>query len=395
MRALAGQPASDRVGAPIHSPVTIPTLFLPRTLFGAGAVSSLASELNALGVRRPLLVTDRGVVAAGIAAKTVTACGEAASVVMFDNVTENPLFSDVDSGAAIYAREECDGVVALGGGSVLDTAKLIALLANNGGSVADYAGVPNAVHVAGAPLIAIPTTAGTGSEASPSSGIHPDAVTASVGMNSRHLVPTVAILDPDLTRSLPPRLTAATGIDALSHCIEGYLSTKSVPLGKAIALDGIARVAGYLRRAVADGNDTAARAEMMMAAYAGGVSIGMGLGPAHAVALSCSDQGFHHGTLSGIGLVATLDLTAESVPKQIAEISHAFGLDGSMTLSQGVAALMRELSLPATLAELGYRAADLATLAYSAHISHFNLFAPVRPTSSDYTAMLEASLKAR
>jgi 4-hydroxybutyrate dehydrogenase len=106
MSALAGQPASVGVGAPIRSPVTVPTLFLPRTLFGAGAVSSLASELDALGVRRPLLVTDRGVVAAGIAAKTVTACGEAASVVMFDNVTENPLFNDVDSGAAIYAREE-------------------------------------------------------------------------------------------------------------------------------------------------------------------------------------------------------------------------------------------------------------------------------------------------
>ncbi|NMM04102.1 iron-containing alcohol dehydrogenase [Paraburkholderia sp. RP-4-7] len=371
----------------------MPTLFLPRTLFGANAVSSLASELDALGVRRPLLVTDRGVVAAGLAAKTVAACGEAGSVVIFDNVTENPLFADVDNGAAVYSREGCDGVVALGGGSVLDTAKLIALLATNVGSVADYAGVPNAVHVAGAPLIAVPTTAGTGSEASPSSGIHPDAFTASVGMNSRYLVPAVAILDPELTLSLPPRLTAATGIDALSHCIEGYLSTKSVPLGKAIALDGIARVAAYLRRAVTNGDDMAARAEMMMAAYAGGVSIGMGLGPAHAVALSCSDQGFHHGILSGIGLVATLDFTAESRPEQIAEISYAFGLDGSMSLSQGVAALMRELGLPATLAELGYQSTDMATLAYAAHLSHFNLFAPVRPTSSDYAAMLGASLK--
>ncbi|WP_254073830.1 iron-containing alcohol dehydrogenase [Burkholderia sp. S171] len=392
MSPSAGQPAPNGADAPTRVAMPVPALCLPRTLFAPNAVASLANELAALRVRRPLLVTDRGVVAAGLAEKILAACGKELSVVIFDHVTENPLFADVDSGAALYARESCDGVVALGGGSVLDTAKLIALLATNAGSVADYAGVPNVAHVAGAPLIAIPTTAGTGSEASPSSGIHPDAATASVGMNSRHLVPSVAILDPDLTRSLPRRLTAATGIDALSHCIEGYLSTKSVPLGKTIALDGIARVGGYLRRAVVSGDDDA-RGEMMMAAYAGGVSIGMGLGPAHAIALSCSDQGFHHGTLSGIGLVATLDFTAESRPEQILEIGNALGLDASMSLARGVAALMRELGLPATLAELGYSANDLPTLAHAAHVSHFNIFAPARPARADYAAMLETSLK--
>ncbi len=393
MSTVAGQPASVGADVPVGSPADIQALFLPRTLFGSHAVPSLAAELGAIGVRRPLLVTDRGVVAAGLAKKTARACGEGVSVVMFDNVTENPLFADVDSGAAVYARERCDGVIALGGGSVIDTAKLIALLATNAGSVADYVSSPNAAHVAGAPLIVIPTTAGTGSEASPSAGIHPDATTASVGMHSRHLVPRVAILDPELTLSLPRRLTAATGIDALSHCIEGYLSTISVPLGKAIALDGIKRVAGYLRRAVNDGSDIAARGEMMLAAYAGGVSIGMGLGPAHAIALSCSDQGFHHGTLSGIGLVATLDFTAKYSPAPIAEISAAFGLDASMSLSQGIAALMRELDLPATLRELGYRVTDEAKLAHSAHVSFFNQFAPVHPSLSDYAAMLEVSLK--
>lgn len=375
----------------LRNPAPVATLSVPRTLFGANAIASLHGELAALGVARPLLVTDRGVVRAELAARALAACG--AEVVMFDGVTENPLFADVDAGAALYARERCDGVVALGGGSVIDTAKLIALLATNAGSVADYMRVPGVAHVAGAPLIAIPTTAGTGSEASASAGIHPDAVTASVGMTSRYLVPSVAILDPDLTLSLPARLTAATGIDALSHCIEGYLSTQSVPFGKAIALDGIARVAGSLRRAVSDGSDADSRAVMLMAAYAGGVSIGMGLGPAHAIALSCSDQGFHHGTLSGIGLVATLDFTAEHAPSQVAQISEAFGLSRATPLSQGVAALMRELGLPATLAELGYVPADLRALAHAAHTSHFNLHAPVRPSASDYLAMLEMSLK--
>ncbi len=367
-------------------------LNLPRVLFAAGSLSLLAGELEALGIHKPLLVTDQGLVAAGLAAKAIAACGIAASPAIFDNVTENPLFSDVDKGAAWYARQECDGVVALGGGSVIDTAKMIALLGTNPGSVANYAGVRDAPHGPSAPLIVIPTTAGTGSEASPSAGIHPDAATPSVGMGSRHLVPKLAILDPDLTRSLPPRLTAATGIDALSHCIEGFLSRKDVPLGKSIAQDGIARVARYLRRAAIDRDDAEARGEMMLAAFAGGVAIGMGLGPAHAIAIVCSDQGFHHGILSGIGLVATLDATSARVPERAAEVASALGLDRTQSLGQAVASLMRELGLPATLAELNYVPRDLQALANAAHQSHFNLFAPFHPTASDYADMLAASL---
>lgn len=367
-------------------------LHLPRTLYMDGALSALPGELSALGVKRPLLVTDRGVVAAGIAARAVIAYGSAGEVSVFDAVTENPLFADVDDGVAFYRQERCDGVVALGGGSVIDTAKLIALLATNPGSAADYVGVPNVPHRAAAPLVAIPTTAGTGSEASPSAAVHRDATTAAVGMNSRHLVPAVAILDPQLTRSLPRSLTAATGIDALSHCIEGYLSKKAVPLGDAIALDGIAHVARHLRRAVADGNDAPARAAMLLAAYAGGVSIGMGLGPAHAVALSCSDQGFPHGILSGIGLVAMLDAAQHHAPERVDAVSVAFGLTTGVTLSAGIATLMRELGLPATLAELGYVATDVDALAESAHASHFNLFAPWHPSASEYAAMFRRSL---
>jgi alcohol dehydrogenase class IV len=367
-------------------------LILPRVLFAAGALSVLAAELESMGIRRPLLVTDQGLVAAGLAAQAVAACGQAAAPAVFDSVTENPLFADVDRGAAWYAREHCDGVVALGGGSVIDTAKMIALLATNPGSVADYAGVRNVAHGPAAPLIVIPTTAGTGSEASPSAGIHPDAVTASVGMGSRHLVPKLAILDPDLTRSLPTRLVAATGVDALSHCIEGFLSKKDIPLGKSIALDGIARVARHLRRAVADRDDAQARGEMMLAAFAGGAAIGMGLGPAHAVAIACSDQGFHHGVLSGIGLVATLDATCAQVPEQAGDIAAALGLQRTGSLAQAVASLMRELGLPATLAELNYVPRDVQALAQAAHQSYFNLFAPHHPTASDYAAMLAASL---
>ena len=377
---------------PQPSPAAISALTLPRTLFAAGAVKGLSAELAGLGVRRPLVVTDRGLVAVGVASRVAAACGETATAVLFDNVTENPLYADVHAGVALYAAAGCDGVIAVGGGSVIDTAKMIALLATNPGSVADYAGKPNVPHGPTAPLVVIPTTAGTGSEASPSAGIHPDAVTASVGMNSRHLVPRLAVLDPELTVSLPRRLTAATGIDALSHCIEGYLSNRDQPLGKSIALDGIRRVARHLRRAVANGSDLEARGEMMLAAFAGGVSIGMGLGPAHAIAITCSDQGFHHGVLSGIGLVATLEATAEHVPDRMAPVSEAFGLPAFGSLAAGVADLMRELGLPARLSELGYVAKDVSAMASAAERSHFNLSAPFRPTAANYHSFLTQSL---
>jgi 4-hydroxybutyrate dehydrogenase len=379
--------------APRAGPAPVASLTLPRTLFAAGAIRNLAAELDVLGVRRPLVVTDKGVVMAGLAAKAVLACGDAVEAVLFDGVTENPLFSDVDAGAASYATHRCDGVIAVGGGSVIDTAKMIALLASNPGSAASYVGVPNARHGPAAPLVVVPTTAGTGSEASPSAGIHPDAVTSSLGMNSRHLVPKLAVLDPEFTVSLPRRLTAATGIDALGHCIEGYLSHRDQPLGKSIALDGLRRVVRHLPRVVADGSDVDARGEMMLAAFAGGIAIGMGLGPAHAIAITCSDQGFHHGVLSGIGLVATLDATAEHAPARVAAVREAFGLPAAASLSQGVATLMRELGLPASLAELGYAAKDMQAMAGAAERSHFNLSAPFRPSAAQYAAFMTRSLE--
>jgi 4-hydroxybutyrate dehydrogenase len=363
-------------------------LHLPRTLFGAGSLASLADELGAVGVRRPMLVTDKGLVKAGVVEKLIAACRRTVALSDFDSVTENPIFSDVDSGARQYARDACDGVIALGGGSVIDTAKFIALLATNAGVAADFAGVPGVKHGPIAPLIVIPTTAGTGSEASPSAGVHPNAHTATLGMSSRHLVPKVAILDPDLTATLPQRLTAATGIDALSHCIEGYLSQRDLPLGKSMALDGITRVARSLRNATAH-SDPAARADMMLAAYAGGASIGMGLGPAHAVAITCSDQGFHHGILSGIGMVATLDATAAHVPGRVAELAAALGAKGP--LRDAIASLMNDLGLPTTLAGLGYVVTDPNALGKAAHRSHFNASAPFHPSADEYASMIAAS----
>lgn len=370
----------------------ITALHLPRTLFAAGSLSALPAELDALGVRRPLLVTDRGLLAAGLADRVVAAIGHHAAAILFAEVTENPVFADADRGAELYARERCDGVVALGGGSVIDTAKCIALLSANPGNIADYALDPGALIAAAAPLVAIPTTAGTGSEADMHAGIHPDSASESVGVMSAHLLPRVAILDPELTVSLPPRLTAATGIDALTHCMEGYLSRNDAPFVKTIALEGAGRVMRNIRRAVADGSDLAARAEMMLAAYAGGVAISLGLGPAHAIALTCSDQGFQHGMLSGIGAVAALDGMAACQPERAMALADVMDVPRAASLGEAVAALMRELGLPATLGELGYVGRDPAALARAAHASFCNASAFHHPSESDYRSMIEGSL---
>ena len=371
----------------------IQTLQLPRTLFGAGALSALPEQMSLVHMQRPLLVTDQGLVRIGLVAKLVAAIGNAAPVAVFDGVNENPIFANVDDAGALYKREGCDGVIALGGGSPIDTSKAVAMLANNPGSIADYAGVPDAVILPPAPLIVIPTTAGTGSEASNASGLHPTPTSLAAGLFSPHLFPLVAILDPELTLSLPPRLTAATGIDALSHCIEGYLSKFDLPLADPVALSGIARVVRNIRRAVADGGDIGARSEMLLAAYEGGVALSLGLGPAHAIAIVCGDQGFHHGILSGIGMVAALDLMAARQPERAAALGKAFGLETGASLAKAVEALMRELGLPASLRELGYKTDDIPKLARQAHENFFNAFASYHPTEAEYAEMLTASLQ--
>lgn len=362
---------------------------LPRALIGFGAIDALAGALAEEGIRRPLLVTDPGLVAIGAADRLATAMGSGCTPMRYAGVTENPLFADADRGLEAYRDGGCDAVVALGGGSVIDTAKFIALLVTNGGRVADYAGVPGAAFGKPAPLVAVPTTAGTGSESNGAAGIHPTADATAVGIFSHLTIPRLVVLDPALTVSLPPRLTAATGVDALSHCIEGFLSRHEPPLAGSLALDGVGRVMRWIRRAVADGTDKEARYEMLVAAYAGGGAISMGLGPAHAIAIVCGDQGFHHGMLSGIGLIATLDSAAHRQSKRAAELRRAMGLAPEQSLSRAVADLMTELQLPTTLGELGYRIDDLQALALEAHRNFFNETAYHHPSPDEYRLLIE------
>lgn len=372
----------------------IPILQLPRTLFATGAVAELPNELRMLNVEKPLLVTDRGVSGAGLVDK-VTAVLEDASFACFDTVTENNVFADADGGADLYKSQGCDGVIGLGGGSVLDTAKCIAVLASNPGTIADYALDPEKPITGAAPIIAIPTTAGTGSEADIYAGIHVDSESPGVGLASHHVVPRVAILDVDMTRTLPPHVTAATGIDALSHCIEGYLSKEDVPFAKLVALDGLQRGIRSIERAVSDGESSEARSEMLLVAYAGGVAMSMGTGPAHAIALTCSEQGYPHGILSGIGIVMTLDLALSRLPDQRAALAGAMNFDSGRPLGPAFADLMRKLGLPTSLAELGYIVRDMDATVAAAHEHFLNGFALHHPTRDEYREMIQRSLEPR
>jgi len=373
------------------SPVPV-SIHLPRTLFGAGTIAALREVLADADVRRPLIVTDRGIVGAGLVDRVGTAIGDRATPALFDGVMENPLFANADQGAAAYKASDCDGVIAVGGGSVIDVAKYIALLATHGGRTADYAGVEGARIGRLAPLFVIPTTAGTGSEANGTAGIHPDAASVAAGVFSHQVMPQLVILDPEMTLSLPPRLTAATGIDALSHCIEGYLSRNDAPFLNEIALDGARRAWANVRAATERGSDLSIRTEMLLAAYAGGVAITMGLGAAHAIAVGCGDQGYHHGVLSGIGLVAALDGIAEHRPERAEALRDALGLAPDASLSGAVAGLMEALGLPSSLRALGYRVDDIDRLAIEAHRSFFNLSAYHHPSAGEYRAMLQGSL---
>ena len=363
----------------------ISSLPLPRLVFGAGALSCLPGELDLLGIGRPLLLSDRGLERAGaVAAIAQVLPPEAAQHL---EVPENPTLAGADAAFAAYRDANCDGIVALGGGSVLDTAKFVAALAGGGlASAAAMQGRPERIALHVAPLVAIPTTVGTGSESSPVAALHDAVGGPAIGTRSPRLVPRLAVCDPDLARTLPKRLIAATGIDALSHCIEGFFSEPANPIIDALALDGIGRAHAALSAAVA--GDDAARSELMAAAFAGGAAIHKGLGPAHAVALACGDQDLHHGTLVAAALPHTVALVAPHAPAKADRVAAAMRLPSRTAIPDALRALNTALGLAASYRQAGYRAASVDALVDSMAASPFNRTSPYKVTASDYRVIL-------
>jgi alcohol dehydrogenase class IV len=373
-------------------------LFLNRVQFADGALAELPGELALAGIARPLVVTDAGVVAAGLVARLLAALPAGMDAAIFRATPPNPTEAAVREATAAFRAHGADGVIGLGGGSPLDLAKAVALAATHPAErLAPYAVVEGGlarITAAAAPVVAIPTTAGTGSEVSRGALIVLDDG-RKVSIGSPHLIPRAAICDPTLTHGLPPRLTAATGMDALAHCIETLCSPRENPIADAIALDGLRRGWAALPRAVADGTDGAARAAMMLASVEGALAFQKGLGAVHALshALGALPVSPHHGTLNAVLLPHVLRFNAPAIGGVLPRLAAAMeiGDASAAALADAIAARNLALGLPAGLAAMGIGAAVLPAIAAQAMRDHHHLTNPRRATEDDYLRLLHAA----
>lgn len=364
--------------------------YLTQIEFGSGSLTRVASCLDTLGGRRPLIVTDRGIVAAGLLDRLQAELP--AGLPVFDGTPGNPTEEAAQEAAALYRREGCDSLIAMGGGSPIDLAKAVGLLVTHKGALASYAAIDGGVARIGeiVPVIAIPTTAGTGSEVGRAALLTLQDG-RKVGLISPHLIPKLAICDPDLTHGLPAGLTAATGIDAISHCVETFLSPRDNPVADAIALDGLQRAVTHIERAVLAPQDAEARSAMMMASLQGGLCFQKGLGAIHALShpLGAYKQiNPHHGTLNGILLAPVLRRNAAACEAKYAAISARLGIaDGDVPAF--FAALVARLNLPKTLGEVGFDGSQWQDVVQAALKDHSAATNPVPFDGADYLAILE------
>ena len=359
-----------------------------RVQFGFGAIATLGDELAELGAKRPLIATERRMAELGFVdgAKRALRPGQEATVL--DTMPPQPTVAAAEAVAAAYKAGRCDCIVAIGGGIVIDACKAGAILSGNPSPLQQYSGHPERITGPVAPIIAIPTTAGTGSEVTRGAGIHPAPGQREFSAGGPKLLPKAAICDPELTLSLPPRITAGTGMDALGHCIEGFISPAENPVAEAIALDGIRRVVTYIERAVADGNDREARWNMQMAATEGGMALSKGLGSAHALSITFSDSELHHGALVTIALPVVLRFVAGAVGDKLDRIAAAMRLGKGSDVPDAIARLNERVGLPSSVRALGYRKNDLDELAAFATPHFFNRTSPRAPNQAQYKEII-------
>ncbi len=352
--------------------------YLTQCTFDFGALAQLPKVLKAHGVLRPFVVTDPGLKANGLVDRLLAALTEPPAGV-FSDTPANPTESASAQAAEAYRSSGADGIVAFGGGSSMDLAKAMGLMVSHEGQFERLGGSKSGMKFIGKipALIAVPTTAGTGSEVSPGA-----VVILNNGMKetfvSPHLVPAAAVCDPELTLDLPPALTAATGMDAMTHCIEAVLTPVVHPPAEAIGLDGAERISKWLERAVKNGADRDARWHMMMGSFEGALAFAKGLGAVHGLSHALGrlhDLKLHHGTLNAVILPHSLAMIAAAggVEEKLARIRRALWLEANADLSQYILELNARSGLPASLAAMGvkeehgegaieYAMSDIATL---------------------------------
>jgi len=364
--------------------------------FDFGALALLPGELKRLGVTCPLVVTDRGVASAGLLARVLEAIGSGFNAQVWDGTPANPTEDAVMAAAQVYRDRGCDGLVAVGGGSSIDLAKAVGLIATHSEPLMQYAAVEGGVaRITSrvAPLIAVPTTAGTGSEVGRGSVIvMRDG--RKLGLLSPNLLPKVALCDPELTLGLPAMLTAATGMDAMAHCIETFCAPSVNPPAEAIALDGLRRASANIEIATRDGANRQARWEMMMAAMEGAMAFQKGLGAVHALSHpmgALPGRPLHHGTLNAVLLPAVLEFNAPVLAAKKATLNAGLGLAADADPAAHIRALNSRLGLPAGLGAMGVTRADFGAVADAALKDHCHQTNPRLASRDDYLRMLDAS----
>ncbi|WKB53289.1 iron-containing alcohol dehydrogenase [Eleftheria terrae] len=373
--------------------------YLTQIQFDFGAIALLPEECQRAGIRHPLLVTDAGVRAAGVLQRAQDALGPAGTAV-FDGTPSNPTEAAVRAAVGLYQAHGCDGLVAVGGGSSIDLAKGVAIAATHPGPLTSYATIEGGsarITDRAAPLIAVPTTAGTGSEVARGAIIIVDDG-RKLGFHSWHLMPKAAICDPELTIGLPPTLTAATGMDAIAHCVETFLSAAFNPPADGIALDGLARGWAHIERATRDGGDREARRQMMSASMQGALAFQKGLGCVHSLShsLGGANPRLHHGTLNAVFLpaVVAFNAGAESVQRErrLERMAHAMGLPAAADVAPALRDMNARLGLATGLAAMGVERSMFSRIISGAMADHCHKTNPRLASADDYRAMLEASM---
>jgi len=373
--------------------------YVTQVQFEFGAIKLLRQECERVGITRPLIVTDPGVKAAGILQKALDAL-PGMTVAVFDQTPSNPTEAAVRAAAALYKAGNCDGLIAVGGGSAIDCAKGVAIAATHEGPLTRFATIEGGslkITDRVAPLIAVPTTSGTGSEVARGAIIIVDDH-RKLGFHSWHLVPKTAICDPELTLGLPAHLTAATGMDAIAHCMETFMAPLFNPPADGIALDGLERGWAHIERATQDGSDREARLNMMSASMQGAMAFQKGLGCVHSLSHSLGgvDPRLHHGTLNAMFLPAVVrfNAQAESVQKEhrLDRMARAMGLASGGDIPEAIKDMNARLGLPTGLAAMGVQASQFDAIIAGAMADHCHKTNPRIATVDEYREMLAQAL---
>ncbi|RZI74746.1 MAG: iron-containing alcohol dehydrogenase [Pseudomonas sp.] len=373
-----------------------PINYITSVQFGFGAIDTLPQECERIGIRRPLIVTDAGVRAAGLVDRVLARLADASAVAVFDLTPSNPNEAAVRAAVAMFLAQRCDGVIAVGGGSSIDLAKGVAVCSTHEGPLRSFALIEGGlarITAATAPVIAIPTTAGTGSEVGRGAVLILDDG-RKVGVISAHVVPKVAICDPDLTLDLPARLTAATGMDAIAHCIETFMAPAFNPPADGIALDGLWRAWAHIERATREPHDREARRQMMSASMQGAMAFQKGLGCVHSLSHSLGglDPSLHHGMLNAVFLPAVIEFNEAATTvrneNKLARLAHAMDLADASSVGDAITAMNRRLGLPTSLREMGVSEAMFPRIVEGALQDHSHMTNPRPAEASDYARML-------